>query len=89
MRLTKARIKPLSDEVMDEDLRERLRNRASTGYVLNIYRTLAHNPDAMDAFLNWGGYILSKKNSLPARQREIVAFADDAQAALLIVSRAK
>jgi alkylhydroperoxidase family enzyme len=40
--------------------------------VLNIFRTLAHAPQALTAFLAWGGYILSKKNALPPREREIV-----------------
>lgn len=40
--------------------------------VLNIFRTLAHAPEALSAFLAWGSYVLSKQNSLNARQREIV-----------------
>jgi 4-carboxymuconolactone decarboxylase len=39
--------------------------------VLNIFRTLAHSPKALSRFLEWGGYILSKRNSLPEREREI------------------
>ncbi len=39
---------------------------------LNIFRTLAHAPKALTAFLAWGGYVLSRRNSLPPREREIV-----------------
>ena len=40
--------------------------------MLNIFRTLAHAPEALTAFLAWGSYILSKKNALPPRERELV-----------------
>jgi 4-carboxymuconolactone decarboxylase len=40
--------------------------------VLNVFRTVAQDPDAAKAFLAWGGYILSKRNGLAAREREIV-----------------
>jgi 4-carboxymuconolactone decarboxylase len=33
---------------------------------------VAQDPDAAKAFLAWGGYILSKRNGLAAREREIV-----------------
>lgn len=42
------------------------------GKVINIFRTLMNHPDAMKGFMGWGSYVLSKKNSLPAREREIV-----------------
>jgi 4-carboxymuconolactone decarboxylase len=37
----------------------------------NIFRTMAHNPDALGAFLGWGNYVLSPRNSLTPRQREL------------------
>jgi alkylhydroperoxidase family enzyme len=37
-----------------------------------VFRTLAHAPEALSKFLEWGGYVLSKRNSLSPRQREIV-----------------
>jgi alkylhydroperoxidase family enzyme len=40
--------------------------------VLNIFRTLVHAPKALRAFLGWGDYILSRRNALPAREREMV-----------------
>ena len=40
--------------------------------VINIFRTLAHAPKALTRFQQWGAYVLSRRNSLPAREREIV-----------------
>ena len=42
------------------------------GPVLNIFRTLARAPKALRRFNDWGGYVLSRRNDLPAREREIV-----------------
>jgi 4-carboxymuconolactone decarboxylase len=72
MRLKSPRIEPLDAEALPAELAERLKSRASIGEVLHIYRTLAHDPEAMKAFLEWGGYILSKRSGLAPREREIV-----------------
>lgn len=42
------------------------------GQMLNIFRTQLAHPDAMRAFLGFGSYVLSKRNTLPARERELV-----------------
>jgi 4-carboxymuconolactone decarboxylase len=42
------------------------------GPLLNIFRTLARAPKALSRFNAWGGYVLSRRNDLPAREREIV-----------------
>lgn len=47
-------------------------NKVGGGRVLNIFRTLAHAPKALAAFLGWGNYVLSRRNSLPEREREMV-----------------
>ena len=47
-------------------------NKVGGGRVLNIFRTLAHAPKALKAFLGWGNYILSRRNALPEREREMV-----------------
>jgi alkylhydroperoxidase family enzyme len=39
---------------------------------LNIFRTLVHAPKALAGFLAWGNYVLSRRNNLPPREREIV-----------------
>ena len=72
MRLTKPRIAPLADSQLDADQKELLAPMAATGPVLNIFRTLAHAPKAAKGFLAWGNYVLSRRNDLAARDREIV-----------------
>jgi 4-carboxymuconolactone decarboxylase len=74
MRLTKPRVAPLQDSELDADQQEVLAPFRSPGRlgVLNIFRTLAREPKALKGFLAWGNYILSKRNGLPAREREIV-----------------
>ena len=72
MRLTKPRIAPLADSELDADQKELLAPMAANGPVLNIFRTLAHAPKAARGFLSWGNYVLSRRNDLPAREREIV-----------------
>lgn len=73
MRLTKPRIEPVSDEGATDEQREILTERATPGQpILNVFRTMVNSPAAARGFLGWGRYILSKKNDLPAREREIV-----------------
>lgn len=78
MRLKRPRIAPLAMERLDEEQQAVLApfanpdNKVGGGKVLNIFRTLAHAPKALGAFLGWGNYILSRRNSLPAREREMV-----------------
>lgn len=78
MRLTAPRIEPLEMEQLDEAQAEVLApfadpaNKVGGGRVLNIFRTLAHAPKALAAFLGWGNYILSRRNALPEREREMV-----------------
>ena len=70
MRLSKARIAPLSDAEMDAEQKEALKDFGSN--ILNIFRTLVRAPKALTRFNAWGGYVLSRRNDLPAREREIV-----------------
>lgn len=78
MRLPAPRIEPLDMERLDEAQAEVLApftdpaNKVGGGRVLNIFRTLAHAPKALAAFLGWGNYILSRRNALPEREREMV-----------------
>ena len=72
MRLSKARIAPLKDDELDAEQKELLAPMAARGRVLNIFRTLAREPSGTKAFLAWGNYILSRRNGLPPREREIV-----------------
>ena len=71
MRLKSARISPMSDAEMGPEQREALKD-FGDGPLLNIFRTLARAPKALSRFNAWGGYVLSRRNDLPAREREIV-----------------
>ena len=71
MRLDAPRIEPLDLDALDDAQKDALAPLIGTGRVLNIFRTLAHAPKALERFLQWGNYILSKRNSLSARDREL------------------
>lgn len=80
MRLSAPRIAPVELEQLDAEQSEALAAFSgvardvtkSEGTILNIFRTLVHAPKALKAFLPWGGYILSRQNSLSERDRELV-----------------
>jgi 4-carboxymuconolactone decarboxylase len=73
MRLTAPRIAPTADADLSPEGQAILAPMKAAGRpVLNIFRTLAGAPAALKGFLGWGEYVLSKKNDLPAREREIV-----------------
>lgn len=72
MRLNQPRIAPLHDAEMNDEQRAMLGERFQQGPVLNIFRTLAKAPKAFKAFMWWGGYMLSRHNSLPEREREMI-----------------
>ncbi len=71
MRLAKARIAPMTDAEMGPDQREALKE-FGEGPIYNIFRTLARAPKALSRFNTWGGYILSRRNDLAVREREIL-----------------
>jgi 4-carboxymuconolactone decarboxylase len=71
MRLTQPRFAPLSDAEMSPEQDEALKD-FRPGPVLNIFRTLARAPKALTRFNAWGGYVLSRRNDLAPREREIV-----------------
>lgn len=72
MRLTTPRVAPVPVESWTEEQREIAAPMLARGPLINIFRTLLTHPAAAKAFLVWGGYILSRKSTLPPRQREIV-----------------
>ena len=71
MRLSSPRIAPMSDAEMGPEQKEALKD-FGDGPLLNIFRTLARTPKALTRFNAWGGYVLSRRNDLPEREREIV-----------------
>ncbi|WP_203291536.1 carboxymuconolactone decarboxylase family protein [Maricaulis parjimensis] len=72
MRLKAPRIDPVDLDQLTPDQDEALGPFLKTGRVLNIFRTLARAPKGLKRFNLWGGYVLSDKNDLPVREREIV-----------------
>lgn len=72
MRTTKPRITPVADDTATPEQKEILAPYHARGPVLNVFRTLSKDPEAAKAFLVWGNYILSRRNGLPPREREIV-----------------
>jgi alkylhydroperoxidase family enzyme len=72
MRLSAPRVAPLEDAEMTEEQRAALAPMAANGPPINIFRTLARAPKALTRFNEWGSYVLSRRNSLAPRQREIV-----------------
>lgn len=72
MRLNKPRIAPLSNDQLSDEQKEMLGERFDRNAIFNIFRTLAKAPKAYRAFMRWGGYILSDRNDLSARDRELV-----------------
>lgn len=72
MRLSTPRIHPVTDAEMDDEQREVIGSLTEGRRRLNVYRTLARAPKALKAYLAWGSYIVSKRNALSPREREIV-----------------
>lgn len=71
MRLEKPRIEPVDLERLDDEQRRVLAPMLERGRVLNIFLTMARKPKALERFLAWGGYVLSRRNSMPPREREL------------------
>jgi 4-carboxymuconolactone decarboxylase len=72
MRLKQARIAPLQDSDFSDEQKEVLKPMAGWGPVLNIFRTLVRAPRAFKRFNFWAGYILSDRNDLSPRDRELI-----------------
>ena len=73
MRLKAPRIAPVPDADLTDEQKAALAPMSQGGRPpLNIFRTLVRAPKALTRFNEWGAYVLSRRNSLPAREREIV-----------------
>lgn len=72
MRLIAPRIPPVADHELTPDQKQVLELLVKTGQAANIFRTLVHAPKAARAFIHWTSYVLSRRNDLSAREREIV-----------------
>lgn len=65
MRTDRARLTPLDDSQLDPAQEELMEPFRRSGRDYNIFRTFARHPDALKAFLGWGG--LSCPNATPCR----------------------
>lgn len=72
MHLKAPRLHPVPENQWTDEQKELAAPMVARGKMLNIFRTFLNHPAAMRGFLGWGNYVLSKKNSLKAREREIV-----------------
>lgn len=73
MRLTQPRIEPVPPEQWTAEQAEIARPILERhGKLLNIFRTQLNHPEAMRGFLGFGSYVLSNRNTLPPRERELV-----------------
>ncbi|HMV47999.1 MAG TPA: carboxymuconolactone decarboxylase family protein [Blastocatellia bacterium] len=70
MHLSNPRLKPLTDEQLDDDARRILDRARMSGRVLNIFRTLARHPKLLERWMVFGTHILNK-STLPPREREL------------------
>ena len=72
MHLNQPRIAPIDPDRASEAQQQLLEGLAARGRPpLNIFLTMAREPDAAQAFLAWGGYVLSERNDLSPRLREL------------------
>ena len=73
MRLTSPRIPTVEPTEWTEEQRALLARKSARGRpVKNIYKTLVQHPAARQAFAPWSRYVLSDRNTLGARDREIL-----------------
>ena len=71
MRLDRPRIIPLEDSDANERQAALLAPFVAQQADYNIFRTMVRHPEALERFLGWGNYILSRDNSLSPRVREL------------------
>jgi 4-carboxymuconolactone decarboxylase len=71
MRLKTPRIHPVPESEWTPEQREALAPYAKRNQLFNIYTTLGRVPEALKAFVAWGGFVLGR-SSLPERERELL-----------------
>src|SRR5215204_2285476 len=71
MHLDEPRLKPLSDDQLDEEGLRVLESSRMRGQVFNIFRTLVHHPKLLERWMVFGSHVLGK-STLPPREREMV-----------------
>ena len=71
MRLTSPRVKPLQDDALNEEQKEIMKPLGRNGPVFNIFRSLINHPALFKNWLIFANYVLSRRSTLSARDREI------------------
>jgi 4-carboxymuconolactone decarboxylase len=72
MRLSKPRVAPVPEAEWTEEQKELLKPLSARSPPINIFKTLVAHPAAMKAFLRFGNHVLSRGNTVPPRERELV-----------------
>jgi 4-carboxymuconolactone decarboxylase len=72
MRLTEPRIQGIPDDQLTDEQKVLLEPLIYEGKLFNFFRTMIRMPKALTAFVPWNRYILSRRNPLSPRDREIV-----------------
>lgn len=72
MRTSKPRVEPVAVEDLTDEQREAAAPVLAAGPFLNVYATLVRAPKAFARYSQWGAYVLSRRNSLSPREREIL-----------------
>jgi 4-carboxymuconolactone decarboxylase len=73
MRTNIPRLPPLRDEQLDAEQAEIVAEFKRMGGDFAVSRAFVRHPVALRAFRTWATYVMSGKNPLPAREREILA----------------
>ncbi|MEQ1888178.1 MAG: carboxymuconolactone decarboxylase family protein [Alphaproteobacteria bacterium] len=71
MRLTTPRVKPLQDSELSVEQQEIMKPLTRNGRVFNIFRSMINHPVLFKNWLTFANYVLSKRSSISARDREI------------------
>lgn len=71
MRLATPRVKPLQDDEFNAEQKQLAGTLTRNGKLFNIFRTLIHYPALFGNWLKFANYVLSKRSSISARDREI------------------
>jgi alkylhydroperoxidase family enzyme len=71
VRIKTPRIAPVPEHEWSPEQREALAPYAERKQLYNIYTTLGRVPEALKAFVAWGGFVL-RQSSLPERERELL-----------------
>jgi 4-carboxymuconolactone decarboxylase len=73
MRTSAPRLPPMQDDELDAEQAQIVAEFKRLGGDFAVSRAFVRHPVALRAFRTWATYVMSDKNPLPAREREILA----------------